>query len=106
MSVCSKLLDEIFKRPTGFIGEESVTSLRHFLEAFSLGAKLDRREDQMLLGFQVWIESRYGTDPGHHWTSVILLYEGGSERRAFKKAGELWDKFKFEREHSSTIAPI
>lgn len=91
-----EILQEIKKRPGMFLGRNSITRLRSFLDGY-MGAREDlglpqTKQEQAFNSFQDWIQTRFNITSSHGWNDIILFYLA-DERDALDKLFELFEKF-------------
>ncbi len=94
MNNLSRLLQKVKKNPVMYLGKPSVTCLHSFLSGYldaRMALELDR-EGSGIEGFQEWIQERAKTKVSQSWAG-ILLFSCGSERSAFYRFFELFEKF-------------
>ncbi|GAA6622624.1 hypothetical protein [Scytonema sp. NUACC26] len=99
MKTFSKLLQDIKDNPVLYLGQPSITCLYAFLVGY-LGTLSDLKfvqEASALNGFQQWIQERAKTTVTQSWSGIIL-FESGSERRAFNSFFKDFEMFLSEQE--------
>ncbi len=106
MKTFSRLLQDIKDNPVLYLGQPSITCLYAFLVGY-LGTLSDLRfiqEASALNGFQQWIQERAKTTVTQSWAGIIL-FESGSERRAFNSFFKDFEMFLSEQERVKSEKP-
>ncbi|MEH1940262.1 MAG: hypothetical protein V7L01_08615 [Nostoc sp.] len=90
----STLLQKIKENPVMYIDKPSITCLKSFVGGY-LGQLSDlglTPEGYPMEGFQEWIQERAKTNLTQSWAG-ILIFSCGSDRNAFYRFFELFEKF-------------
>jgi hypothetical protein len=97
-----ELLNNIKKRPSLYLGGNSINHLKAFLDgyyfckhSFELSNSL---QDQLWFTFQQWIEKKYSIKTSQSWAQIILFFST-DECEALKKFFELWEEFMNNQHH-------
>lgn len=95
----SELLDKILKRPSVYIGRESVVLTKAFIDGFAFAKYRlgNTGKDRLYAGFQDWIAERFHIKTAHNW-ACIISFMGVSESNAFTLLKELWSEYKAEKQ--------
>lgn len=69
-----RLIREIEKRPTMYIGKGYISCLRSFLDGWIYRSPDDVTDIVLFNNFQSWIERRYNQTKTQSWDRIILFY--------------------------------
>ena len=90
-----ELIQSISSRPAMWVGSALLRDVAIFLDGFRRGIETATGQDPML-NWRDWIETKYLiSDPGWHWTR-ILLHVYGSDAAVFAALPGLFSDFKTE----------
>lgn len=92
------VLQKIKDKPGMYIGNSSITVLRHFLVGYEfarseLGLELSEEEADFYEHFHSWIERYFKVRTSNSWANIILLFTR-DEKEAFNCFFKLLDDFK------------
>ncbi|MBE9238326.1 hypothetical protein IQ227_20450 [Anabaena aphanizomenioides LEGE 00250] len=93
-----EVLQKIKHRPGMYIGNSSITILRHFLVGYKfarneLGVELNQEESDFYENFQPWIQQHFNVRTSNSWANIILLFTR-DEKDAFNRFFTLLEEFK------------
>lgn len=93
-----EVLQKIKDRPGIYIGNSSITVLRHFLVGYKfarneLGVELNQEEADFYDNFQPWIQQHFKVKTSNSWANIILLFTR-DEKDAFNRFFALLEEFK------------
>ncbi|TAE56912.1 MAG: hypothetical protein EAZ76_11905 [Nostocales cyanobacterium] len=93
-----EVLQKIKDRPGMYIGNSSITVLRHFLVGYKfarneLGVELNQEEADFYDNFQPWIQQHFNVRTSNSWANIILLFTR-DEKDAFNRFFTLLEEFK------------
>lgn len=69
-----ELIDRIKSRPAMFIGQRSISCLAAFIDGWRYGLSGSVSDEQILLGFQEWVQRRFHVSTTHGWARIILFH--------------------------------
>ncbi|MEZ5308333.1 MAG: hypothetical protein R2684_14400 [Pyrinomonadaceae bacterium] len=101
----SELLTKCLERPALYVGYESVTLIKAFVDGYIYGyedgSKNDGNSvrDPLYSGFQDWVSNRFKLRTEHDWASIIT-FMGVSDTSACRLAKKLWKKYREQVEES------
>lgn len=81
MNALVELISIIRKRPIMYLGEDSISRLKSFIDGWCFRDPDNIADFEVLLGFQQWIENKYNVKTAHSWAHILLFY-GLDESRA------------------------
>lgn len=91
-----EFLEGIKKRPGMYLGTSSITNLDMVLRGRNLALKevglAPVEQEREFIGFQAWIEEKYGIKSGQSWAKIILFYSV-DEYEALEKFFELYEEY-------------
>lgn len=79
------LLGMIELRPAMYLGSKSLVRLKAFLDGWMFAKGPDANDASFLIGFQTWIQGRYGIQSSQSWAKIIDFFEA-DDVAAFEKA--------------------
>ena len=93
MDTLYRFLQKIRKRPRIYLGEPSITALRHFIYGYGCCFRLNKIcvDNTCLDGFQEYVQKYYNTRLTKDWAGLILDHSA-NEKEAFEKFFELLDE--------------
>jgi len=74
MASIIELIKKIEKRPAMYIGENSISCLKAFLDGWQLALDYDYIDSLLFQEFQSWVELKYGLPNTRGWHSIILFH--------------------------------
>ena len=91
-----QLLQKIEKRPSLYIGKNSIFNLHAFLDGYyfarrELNIPLTEQEEEFQ-HFLTWIREKFNIETGQLWSSIILFHSS-DESNAIKRFFSLFDEF-------------
>lgn len=69
-----ELISQIEKRPSMYIGKNSISCLRAFLDGWTFRSSENISDMDKFNKFQSWIEERYNLPQTQSWDRIILFY--------------------------------
>lgn len=94
------LIEKLKTKPAMYLGDESITRLKSFLDGWFLGIGDSVMDEEVLADFQIWIAERFNLKTTHSWDRIILFYSM-NEQRALFSFFELFSSFLEEKGDSS-----
>jgi len=91
------LIDTISKRPALYIGKNSISVLRGFIDGWSFARKTNNWSGSILSEFEKWIQDLYKMDDRCTWDRIILCFSQ-DEEKALTGFFKLFKTFLEERE--------
>ncbi len=90
------LLKKIEKRPSLYIGKNSIVNLQSFLDGYyfarrELNIPLSQQE-QEFQDFLQWIREKFNVETGQLWSSIVLFHSG-DESKALNRFFILFNEF-------------
>lgn len=89
------------KRPGMYIGENSISLLKAFLDGIAYAIdvnKIDPKEDLNLEGFNDWVAKKYNYfESTAGWKNIILNENNQDEEKSLKEFFKLYDQFVNEK---------
>mgnify|MGYP001579468550 CR=1 FL=1 len=74
MNSIVELILQIKSRPAMYIGCNSISCLKAFIDGWFLRAPESVIDSNVMDEFQRWIERKYNIDTAHSWKDIILFY--------------------------------
>jgi hypothetical protein len=91
-----EFIEKIKKRPGMYLGTNSITNLDMVLRGYSLARRdiglAPTEQERDFVGFQSWIQEKYGFKSNQSWAKIIL-FESMDEQEALKKFFELFEEY-------------
>jgi len=75
-----KIILEIEKRPSMYIGRNSIFCLRAYL--YGMMSPLETNKDkelEFIKRFQVWVENKYNIESSHSWADIIHFFSDNEQ---------------------------
>ena len=91
----SELFEKILNRPGLYVGQESVTKMKAFIDGYEFANRSESIpiRDPLYADFQDWVARRFKINTAHDWASIVS-FMGLSERGSFELLRELWEEHK------------
>ena len=91
-----ELLERLKKRPGMFLGTSSITKLDMLLRGYNLARREvgipPSEQEREFVGFQSWVQEKYGIKSGQSWAKIILFYSI-DEQEALWKFFEIFEEY-------------
>lgn len=92
MNSIREIISKIKKRPEMYIGQNSISCLKAFLDGWYLRDPDNVIDSEIMDNFQDWVESRYKSDSAESWANIILDH-AKNETEALKLFFKEFDEF-------------
>jgi hypothetical protein len=105
MTNLCRLLQEIKANPIEYLDRPSITCLHMFLIGYldkRIELGLEKYCDSEIFGFQEWVQEKAKTNVSQSWAG-ILLFECGSDRNAFYRFFEEFERFLKQKDSSKNL---
>lgn len=89
-----EILQDIKVRPEIYLGKKSLELLKAFITGFMIcqNKLIHSSPDAIFLGFQKYVEQKYGLETTHGWHSIIRFFTS-SDEEAFDEFFLLFDNY-------------
>lgn len=96
MTTVIELINEMRKRPALYIGQNSLSLFRAYIDGWASREPVLFGNDDFLNEFQDWVEKKFNLKTTQSWNGIILSYSS-DEADALKNFFEYFDQWILER---------